>query len=253
MRVGAPPALVVNRAFVRKYFPESSPLGRPIRLARNRPGDPQWTIVGVTDDAIYEFLKSAPPPTMYHVIDVRQPVASLPMTVRVASGDPLLLTSAVAAAISEIDPRLSLTFGGLAARVNNAMARERLLAWLSAFFGALALLLAGLGLFGVVAQGVHCRRREIGVRMALGARWSGIVSTIIGRTALLVALGLMMGGAISFWASKYVAALLFGVEARDPTTFAGAAALLAIVAIVAAWRPAWRAAHLDPTTVLREG
>ena len=121
------------------------------------------------------------------------------------------------------------------------------------FFGGLALLLAALGLYGVTAYAVSRRRTEIGIRMALGAAPSGVTRLMLWRVAWLVAIGVATGAAISLWASKFISTLLYGLEPRDPATFAGAALLLALIGLVAGWLPARRAARIDPTVVLREG
>ena len=120
---------------------------------------------------------------------------------------------------------------------------------LSAFFGGLAVLLAAVGLYGVVAHAVD----GIGLRMALGAAPSSIVRLVFQRVGVLIAAGLAFGMAGSLWAVHFVEALLFQVEARDPATFAGAAGVLVAAGVLAAWLPARRAARLDPATVLREG
>jgi ABC-type antimicrobial peptide transport system permease subunit len=130
--------------------------------------------------------------------------------------------------------------------------RERLIAMMSGFFGALALLLAGLGLYGVVVQAVNARRTEIGLRMALGAQPTGIVRLVFRRLGVVIVAGLAFGLAGSWWAVRFVAPLLFHVEARDPMTFSGTAAVLVAVGVLAAWVPARRATRLDPATVLRE-
>jgi ABC-type antimicrobial peptide transport system permease subunit len=131
--------------------------------------------------------------------------------------------------------------------------QERLVALMSGFFGALALLLAGIGLYGIVAHAVSARRTEIGLRLALGAQRARIVSLVLRRVGVLIVAGLALGLAGSWWAARFIAPLLFQVEARDPTTFAGTAAVLLAVALLAAWVPARRAAQHDPATVLREG
>ncbi|MCL4814492.1 MAG: FtsX-like permease family protein, partial [Vicinamibacteraceae bacterium] len=136
--------------------------------------------------------------------------------------------------------------------VNATLARERLIAMLSAFFGGLALLLAGVGIYGVTSYGVTRRRSEIGVRMALGARTADVVGLILGRAGAQVALGVAIGAAVSLWAVRFVSSLLYGLEPRDPLTFAGAALVLVGVAALAAWLPARRAARTDPARVLHE-
>jgi ABC-type antimicrobial peptide transport system permease subunit len=124
---------------------------------------------------------------------------------------------------------------------------------MSAFFGALALVLAGLGLYGIVAQAVGARRTEIGLRMALGALPSGLVRLVLRRVGVLIVAGLALGLAGSWWAVRFIAPLLFQVETSDPMTFGGTAAVLVTVGMWAAWVPARRATRLDPATVLREG
>jgi ABC-type antimicrobial peptide transport system permease subunit len=124
---------------------------------------------------------------------------------------------------------------------------------MSGFFGALALLLAGLGLYGIVAHAVSARRTEIGLRMALGAESTGIVRLVFRRVGVLIVAGLAVGLACSWWVARFIAPLLFHVEARDPTTFSATAAVLVVVGVLAAWVPARRAARLDPAIVLREG
>jgi ABC-type antimicrobial peptide transport system permease subunit len=131
--------------------------------------------------------------------------------------------------------------------------RERLVAILSGFFGALALVLAAIGLFGMTSHAVARRRGEIGVRMALGADASKVVRLMLGRVVLLMGLGVLVGAAISLWASRFVSTLLYGLTPRDPITLAGAAAVLIAVGILAAYLPARRAARIDPAEVLREG
>ena len=132
------------------------------------------------------------------------------------------------------------------------MVQERLVAALSGFFGALALLLAGIGLYGVTAYGVSRRRTEIGVRMALGAEPGRVVRLVLARVAWLVAAGVVIGGAVSLWAAKFLGTLLFGLSPRDPATLAGAALTLVAVGLVTAWFPARRASRIDPTEVLRQ-
>jgi ABC-type antimicrobial peptide transport system permease subunit len=177
----------------------------------------------------------------------------LSLSVRAASGTPALLTRSVAEAVGRVDRDVSLTFRPLAAFIDGALVRERLLAMLSGFFAALALLLAGIGLYGMTAYAVSRRKAEIGIRMALGAHSSRVVAMMLKKIALPVGLGLIAGAGLSYWAARYVGTLLYNIDARDPLTFAGAAVFLAVVSLVAAWVPARRAAGIDPARVLHEG
>ena len=123
---------------------------------------------------------------------------------------------------------------------------------LSGFFGGLALLLAGLGLYGVTSYAVSRRRTEIGIRLALGAAPGGVIRLVLRRVALLVGAGVIVGAGVSVWASQFVATLLYGMQPRDPVTLIGAASVLVAVGTLAGWLPARRASRIDPAEVLRE-
>jgi ABC-type antimicrobial peptide transport system permease subunit len=146
-----------------------------------------------------------------------------------------------------------MSFRPLGEYIDNSLSQERLIAMLSGFFGVLALLLAALGLYGVTAYAVARRRIELGIRMALGASPSSVVRNVMSRTGVLVLGGILVGGLVAWWASRFVSALLFGLEPTDPWTIGGAMLVLTLVAAVAGWLPARRAARIDPAEVLREG
>jgi putative ABC transport system permease protein len=197
-------------------------------------------------------------PTMYVPLAQREPRGwnswgAAVLTIKAASGQRALVERDVATALTQADPTIVFTSGTFDQMLDATMTQERLIAMMSGFFGALALLLAGLGLYGIVAQAVGARRTEIGLRMALGAEPTGIVRLVFRRVGVLIIGGLAFGLAGSWWAARFVAPLLFQIEARDPMTFAGTAAVLVAVGVLAAWVPARRAARLDPASVLREG
>jgi ABC-type antimicrobial peptide transport system permease subunit len=169
-----------------------------------------------------------------------------------AQGPPTALAGGVAAAVRGVSPDLVVTFQSLTDQVNATLSQERLVALLSGFFGALALLLASLGLYGVTAYAVARRRTEIGIRMALGAAPAGIVRLVLSRVTVLVGVGVAVGAGLSWWAARFVAALLYGLEPRDPATLIGAAVTLAAVGAAAGWLPAYRASRIDPAEVLRD-
>jgi putative ABC transport system permease protein len=257
-RPGTPAVAIVNQAFAKKYLNGPSQLGRVVHTGRgpgDRPDGP-WQIVGLVEDAAYDSVREAAQPTVY--VSMTQadedlwPGASLSIRTG-AGGSPALLTKSVADALMKVDRNLSLTFVPLSEQVNATLVRERTLAMLSGFFGALALLLAAIGLYGVTSYGVSRRRMEIGVRMALGADETAVIRLVLGRVALLVGLGIAAGTALSLWASRFVGSLLYGLEPRDPGTLIWAALVLTIVGALAAWLPARRAARIDPVQVLREG
>jgi putative ABC transport system permease protein len=176
------------------------------------------------------------------------------LTIKAASGMRAILERDVAAALTKANPSIAFTFGTFDQFIEATVTQERLVALLSAFFGGLVLLLAAVGLSTASSRTrVRARQAEIGQRMALGAAPSSIVRLVFQRVGILIAAGLAFGLAGSLWAVRFVEALLFHLEARDPVTFAGAAAVLLAVGVLAAWMPARRAARLDPATVLREG
>jgi ABC-type antimicrobial peptide transport system permease subunit len=148
------------------------------------------------------------------------------------------LAHSVATALTAVDRDLAFSFRPLADQVNASLTQERVIAMLSGCFGALALLLAGLGLYGVTSYTVSRRRAEIGIRMALGAGPSGVVSLAIARAAPLIGVGVIVGSGVSVWASKFVASLLFELQPHDPTTLIGAAVALALVGAIASSLPA---------------
>ena len=133
-----------------------------------------------------------------------------------------------------------------------SLAQERIVAMLSGFFGVLALLLAGLGLYGITAYAVSRRRAEIGIRLALGAEPRRVVRLVLSRVAILICAGVIAGAAASLWLSRFVAALVYGVEPRDPATLTAAVVVLTGVGAAAGWLPARRASRIDPARVLRE-
>jgi putative ABC transport system permease protein len=254
-RVGSPPVAIVNDAFVRRYLIGQLPIGQTLRVDSD--DGPRYEIVGVAADAVYTTPRDGMVPTMYVPLAQREPREwnswrNAVLTIKAVSGQRALVERDVATALTQADPTLVFISGTFDQMLVATMTQERLVAMMSGFFGALALLLAGLGLYGIVAQAVNARRTEIGVRMALGAQPTGIVRLIFRGVGVLIVAGLALGLAGSWWAARFVAPLLFQVEARDLMTFSGTAAVLVAIGMLAAWVPARRAARLDPATVLRE-
>jgi putative ABC transport system permease protein len=255
-RVSSPPVAIVNEAFARRYLSGQQRIGQTLRVESD--DGPRYEIVGVVADAIYTAPRDGMLPTMYEPLAQREPREwnswrNAVLTIKALPGQRALVERHVATALTQADPTLVFTSGTFDQLLDATMTQERLIAMMSGFFGALALLLAGLGLYGIVAQAVSARRTEIGLRMALGAQPTRIVRLVFRRVGVLIATGLALGLAGSWWAARFIAPLLFQVEARDPMTFSGTAAVLVAVGVLAAWVPARRAARLDPATVLREG
>ena len=254
-RTGSQPVAIVNEAFAKKFTYGRNPIGRRVR----QPGygiEPtiDREIVGYVKDAVYRSLREPVPPTLY--VPYRQhpsPPSFMSVSVRASGGSAALLTKSLAAALTPVHGDIAITFRPLSDQVNSALTQERIVAMLSGFFGALALLLSALGLYGVTSYAVSRRRTEIGIRMALGAAPAGVIRLVLRRVVMLVGLGVVLGTAVSLWAAHLVSTLLFGLQPGDPMTLAGAVAVLGAIGAIAGWLPARRASRIDPARVLREG
>jgi len=257
----APPVLLVNQAFVRRFLPDRDPLGAAIKSS------PPRTIVGVARDAVFRSGRMVPgaaslavrdeiPPMIYIPIaqsaGMRPPgLTTIDIGIRSSRAAPAVLAPSVAAAFAGIDPNLSLMSRPLADYVDTALAEDRIVAMLSGVFGAIGLLLAALGVYGVTSYSVHVRRVELGIRLALGAKPSGILQLVLVRVVTLVTIGIVAGGLTSWWTSRTLESLLYGLHAHDLLTLSGAALVLACIGGLAGWLPAAQAARTDPAIVLR--
>jgi putative ABC transport system permease protein len=244
---------VVNQAMAKKFFAGQNPIGKRYRIEEgNKMGD--WIeIVGVVKDAKYGGLREEVPPTGYvPVSQEAKPNQTLTFELRVAAGAPSALISAVKSAIAGVNRDVSLQFKTLAVQVDESLARERLLATLSGFFGALALMLAMIGLYGVMSYNVARRRNEIGIRMALGAEQSRVLRMVLREVAILIAIGLAIGLGAAIGTTRFVESFLYGMKPNDPRTLFLSAGVLALVAALAGFLPARRASRLEPMTALRE-
>jgi putative ABC transport system permease protein len=250
-RAGAPAVAIINESFARRFYPGLNPLGQ--RFEQRIPtGNKSFEVIGVVEDAAYNSLRVDAGPTTY--IPLAQLEEQDPeqfLTVRAAAGAPGQLAHPIAAALEAVDGGVALKLRPLVDQLGSSLKQERLVALLAGFFGVLALLLSGLGLYGVTAYTVGRRRAEIGIRLALGATRTGIVQLVLRRVGWLVGAGIVTGAALSLWLSKYVAMLLYGVTSHDPWTLLGAAAVLGAVGLLAGWLPAQRASRVDPTVALR--
>ena len=252
-RAGTSPVVVVNQAFVRKFLNSSNPLGQVVRIGIVGPNAAAAEVVGVAGDAVYSSLREPAPPTIYFPLTQLQsaPPRSLTLTVRSEAASPQQLARSIAAAIGTIDPDAALAFRPLTEQLNASLTQERILALLSGFFGGFAVLLAGLGLFGITAYSVSRRRREIGIRMALGADPGSVIRLVVGRVGLMIAAGVVIGVGASMWTTQFTASLLFGLEPRDPIVLALAVVILSGAGLLAALPPAWHASRVDPSVALR--
>ena len=252
---GAPRVALVNETFARRFLDGVDAIGSVITVYPNTPRAQHAEIVGVVADAVYGSPRDAVPPTWYLPLaqfDVAGfPFSPIRLSVRATSGSPEALSERVAGAVSGVNPRLAVTARPLEGQVRASLTRQRLLAQLAGFFGGIGLLLAGIGLYGVVARDVTSRRNEIGIRIALGGAPARVVRAILKRISLLIIIGVGAGAAISVWASRFVETLVYGFPARDPMTFIAAAIVLALLGFLAAWLPARRAVRCNPVDALR--
>jgi predicted permease len=247
--------IIVNEAFARKFLRDREPVGATVPF--DSPGGPiVKTVIGVVGDAVYNSAREESVPIEYMPLAQGLPfprVNDMTISVRAASGSPTVLVRQIADALTAADRDLVFSFRTMNDQFDASLVQDQLIAFLSGFFGALALLLAGLGLYGMTAYAVACRRGEIGIRMALGSTRGRMMRLVLSRAARVVLAGIAIGVGLSLWASRFITALLFGIEPRDLTTLAVASLSLTVLAIAATWLPALRASRLDPAAVLREG
>jgi putative ABC transport system permease protein len=248
---------IVNQTFVKRYLGTANPLGKTFRTVMGNSLSTPVEIVGVVKDVKYSSLREEIPPTAYRAASQDRPGMAGPspytmIELRAAAGAPAGLIPGVKAAMEEVNRDITLQITTLATQVNESLIRERLLATLSGFFGALALLLATIGLYGVMSYNVARRRNEIGIRMALGAEQSRVLRMVLREVALLIGIGLMIGLIAALATTRFVESFLYGIKSTDPMTLSLAAGVLAFVAALAGYLPARRASRLDPMAALRE-
>ncbi len=249
----SPRVAIINQSLARKYFGAANPIGRHYRYREGNELSGEVEIVGVVEDSKYGSLREEISPTVYAAWNQGgNPQLISDFQLRSAGGDPAALIPGAKSAIASVNGGISMEFATLAAKVNDSLKRERLLAALAGLFGALALLLAAMGLYGVTSYNVARRRNEIGIRMALGAEQARVLRMVLGEVALVIGGGLVAGVAAALATTRFVAGFLYGVTPNDPLTFSAAAAVLAGTALVAGYWPAWRASRLDPMSALRE-
>jgi predicted permease len=251
-RAGGSKVAIVNQLFARRLFGEADPIGRRFRYrAIAGVTDPLFTVVGLVGDTKYAGLREAPRPIAFvPLAQEDQPVPIVTLVVRPRGASAPVLTG-LEREIAAVDRSLLVRFGALDAQIDDSLLRDRLVAGLSTGFGALALVLSALGLYGVMSYMVARRRPEIGVRLALGAGRGEILRLVLGDAGRLVLAGVILGVAGALWLSRYAESLLFGIAARDTASLGLAAGVLAGVALVAAFLPARRAARVDAAIVLR--
>jgi predicted permease len=245
------PVVLVNRTLARQLFQTEDVVGRQIDGGSERQRVPT-EIVGLVEDAHYTSVRDNEPPTLYRYY--RQPPQmknAATFEVR-TSGSPSAFASSVRAIVADIDPALPV-YGVMtqADQVATSLRQERLFARLATLLGTIALLLAAIGLYGLLAYNVARRTPEIGVRMALGAARGRVLWMVLRESLVLALLGLMAGVPLALAGTRMLDTMLFGLASRDPATLAAAAAILIVLAATAGYLPARRAARVDPLVALR--
>ncbi len=237
---------IVNEAFIRQFLDGGSPIGQYFGWGNPPKVRYGIEVIGVVNDAIYDQIRGVSQPLIYFPSEAGRLFA-----VR-AAGAPQDLVASLRREIQAVDPKLIVTvIAPIRQEVERALVRERLLARLAGFFGALAAALAAIGLYGLMAYAVANRTREIGIRMALGAPRGRVLRTELWSALRLVAIGIAVGIPAAVTAGHAIAAQLFDVSASDPATLAAAAALLTLIAALAVYGPAQRASRVDPMVALR--
>jgi predicted permease len=249
-----PPAVpvLINETFARKYFPNQNPLGKHIGNAQEDDipasyPQPGFVIMGIVGDTKYDKLRREIAPTMYLPLVSNSAHFELR-----AAANPQALIPAVRQIVSRADDNLPLTdVLTQSEQIDQMLFQERLMSQLSSFFGTLALVLASIGLYGLLSYEVARRTRELGIRMALGAQHRDLLSLVIGQGILLTLIGAAIGIASALGATRFISNMLFGIRANDPLTMVAVTILLILVALAACYIPARRAMRVDPIVALK--
>jgi cell division protein FtsX len=250
--LSAPKVAILNETFARIFFGGGNPVGHTFRMsAPAGKAEPVYQIVGLVRNSKYHDLREDfQPIAFFPKAQDETPGPEATFVARVtASPGPVM--NAAKNAIRQMDPAIEVEFRALSTQLQNSLMREKLMATLSGGFGFLAAVLAMLGLYGVISYTVAQRRNEIGVRVALGANRANVVGLVMREACLLLGFGLAAGIGLSLWAGTAAATLLFGLKPHDVVSLTGAAALLALIALLASYIPAKRAAGADPMLALR--
>jgi predicted permease len=239
---------IVNETFARRFYPGQDAIGK--RFNWSGPDNPFWEIIGVVPDGKYNSLGEDPKPAVYQPFfrDYEGAVTLIART----RGNPATTLAALRAEVQKLDPALAI-YGTktLTEHMGTSLFPARMAAIALGSFGVLALILAAVGIYGVMSHVVAGRTREIGLRMALGAQLADVRRLILRQGMMLALIGSAVGLAIAFGGAQMLKSLLYGVSATDPITFGGVALVLLGVALFACWIPARRASRVDPMVALR--
>jgi predicted permease len=250
----SPKVAIVSESFVKKFLNGAQDaVGKQFRLWES-PGKPEpyYSVVGVVKDSVYNDMHQPFVPVMYFPrTQIEKPGGDATFLIRSQLGMASLLNS-VKSTIAGVNPEIDIQFKILRTQIRESLVQDELMATLCGFFGALAVTLAAIGLYGVISYTVAKRTNEIGVRMALGAQRSGVIGLILGEVAVLIAIGVVVGSGLTLAGSKASSSLLFGLKPRDPLTLVLAIVILAAIGFGASFIPARRATRVDPMVALRD-
>ena len=251
----SPRVAIVNQTFVKQFFNGTKDfLGKQF-LVWVPPGQPprSYTVVGQVKDSVYNDMHEPMQAVMYFPRTQLVPPFVYPgatLLIRSRAGIAGVLNP-VKETIAGESPEIDLQFKMLSTQIHDSLTQDELIAALCAFFGVLAVLLAAIGLYGVISYTVAQRTNEIGIRMALGAQGSGVVRLILGEVAILIGIGIVVGAGLTLAGGRAATSLLYGLAARDPVTLVAAAILLAVIGFAASFIPALKATRVDPMVALR--
>jgi putative ABC transport system permease protein len=242
------PVVIINETLAKRHFPDEDPIGKLLKITYGKPVPRQ--IVGVIKDVKHKGLESESQEELY-VPFAQNPWAFVTVVARTSS-DPILMAPALRSEVWALDRDLPIdSIKTVEQMVSDSVSRPRFYAWLLGLFATLALILAAVGIYGVIAYSVTQRTHEIGVRMALGAQQRDVITLVVKQGLALSLAGVVIGLAASFGLTKLMSNLLFGVTGTDPITFVAVSLLLVGIALIASYIPARRAAKVDPTVALR--
>ena len=246
----SPPVAIVNRTFARTWWPHESAVGKRVKQGFPQDPSPYREIVGVVDDVKQDGPDAQQQPEVYQSL-AQTPPAAMTLVARTV-GNPMDFAKTAEDAIHSVDDKLPVSaIQPMTQYLSESLAGRKFSTLLLNLFGALAVLLAAVGIYGVVAYSVAQRTHEIGIRMALGARQTDVLRMVVSGGMRLMAVGIGIGLLCTLAVTRLLASLLFGVTAKDPLTFASVVALLATVVLAACLVPARRAAKVDPMVALR--
>jgi len=246
---GGPKAALINQAFARRYFSDQDPIGQRVTIEGPQNPNARWmTIVGVVADVKQHYAMEK---EVYPSIYIPRVLPSMALVAR-ARENPLSLLSAVRAEVRKLDRDLPVyNIRTMDQALGSTLEHERFTVFLLIIFAAVALALAAVGIYGVMSYAISQRTREIGIRMALGARRSDVLMMVIGQGIKIAGAGILIGLVGALALTRFMETLVFGVSATDPLTYAAIALLLTLVALFACWIPARRATKVDPMIALR--